>query len=175
LVFEHGEISKIIAISIIDDLKAEKDESFAVELYDPTDGAQIGKHKKIVVTIMNDDGKTHCSWFSFVHLVLEYKTIANKMVSMVQVDIDKLSVTKTSWGQQFHNAMNVNGGDLETAKFSHYIGHTLAFFWKVIDRCIHGAAIMDSFCICTTDRHCWWLVDILCLIVFYCHSHGRGR
>ncbi|UJR09574.1 hypothetical protein I4U23_013809 [Adineta vaga] len=117
LVFEHGEISKIIAIPIMDDLEAEKDESFAVELYDPTGGAQIGKHPKTVVTIINDD---------------DYKTMANKMASLVQVDIDKLSVTKTSWGQQFHDAMNVNGGDLETAKFGHYVGHTLAFFWKIL-------------------------------------------
>jgi solute carrier family 8 (sodium/calcium exchanger) len=56
LVFEHGEISKIIAIPIMNDLEAEKDESFAIELYDPTDGAQLGKHKKTVVTIINDDG-----------------------------------------------------------------------------------------------------------------------
>jgi len=54
------------------------------------------------------------------------------MASLVQVDIDKLSVTKTTWGEQFRDAMNVNGGDLETAKFGHYIGHTLAFFWKVL-------------------------------------------
>ncbi|CAF0956523.1 unnamed protein product [Adineta ricciae] len=117
LVFEHGEISKIIAIPIINDLEAEKDESFAVELYDPTGGAQIGKHPRTVVTIINDD---------------DYKTMANKMASLVQVDIDKLSVTKTSWGQQFRDAMNVNGGDLETAKFGHYVGHSLSFFWKVL-------------------------------------------
>ena len=57
LVFEHGEISKVIAIPIINDLEAEKDESFAVELYDPRGGAQLGKHTKTVVTIINDDGK----------------------------------------------------------------------------------------------------------------------
>ncbi|CAF1446695.1 unnamed protein product [Adineta steineri] len=117
LVFEHGEISKIISIPIMNDLEAEKDESFSVELYNPTGGAQIGKHAKTVVTIINDD---------------DYKTMANKMASLVQVDLDKLSVTKTSWGEQFQNAMNVNGGDLETAKFGHYIAHTLAFFWKVL-------------------------------------------
>jgi hypothetical protein len=55
-VFEHGEISKIIAIPIMNDLEAEKDESFAVELYDPKGGAQLGKHPRIVVTIINDDG-----------------------------------------------------------------------------------------------------------------------
>lgn len=54
--FDHGEISKVITVPIIDDLEAEKDESFSVELYNPTDGAQIGKHPRIVVTIINDDG-----------------------------------------------------------------------------------------------------------------------
>ncbi|CAF3964388.1 unnamed protein product [Rotaria sordida] len=117
LIFEHGEISKVIAIPIVDDLEAEKDESFAVELYDATGGANIGKNAKTVVTIINDD---------------DYKTMANKMASLVQVDMDKLSVTKTTWGQKFREAMNVNGGDIETAKVGHYIGHTLAFFWKVL-------------------------------------------
>jgi solute carrier family 8 (sodium/calcium exchanger) len=63
---------------------------------------------------------------------LEYKTMANRLASLVQVDIDKLSVTKKSWGQQFREAMNVNGGDLDTAKIGDYVGHCLAFFWKVI-------------------------------------------
>ena len=57
--------------------------------------------------------------------------MANRMASLVQVDIDKLSVTKTTWSEQFQNAMNVNDGDLETAKVGHYIGHALSFFWKV--------------------------------------------
>jgi len=57
IVFEHGEISKIIAIPIINDLEAEKDESFAVELYDATGGATLGTHTRTVVTIINDDGK----------------------------------------------------------------------------------------------------------------------
>jgi solute carrier family 8 (sodium/calcium exchanger) len=57
--------------------------------------------------------------------------MANKMASLVQVDMDRLSVTKTSWGQQFEEAMNVNGGDVKTAKFGHYLAHTFSFFWKV--------------------------------------------
>ena len=56
IVFEHGEISKIIAIAITNDLEAEKDESFAVEIFEPTGGAQLGKHVRTVVTIINDDG-----------------------------------------------------------------------------------------------------------------------
>ncbi len=61
IIFEHGEMSKIIAIPIVNDLEAEKDESFAVELYDPSGGAQLGKHTKTVVTIINDDGKVFFS------------------------------------------------------------------------------------------------------------------
>ncbi len=61
LVFEHGEVSKVIAIPIINDLEAEKDESFAVELCEPiTGGANLGKHVKTVVTIINDDGRVDC-------------------------------------------------------------------------------------------------------------------
>lgn len=91
---------------------------------------------KTVVTIINDDGKSSKkSNVNSAVILLDYKTMANKMASLVQVDMDKLSVTKTSWGQQFRDAMNVNGGDLETAKAGHYIGHALAFFWKVNRRC----------------------------------------
>ena len=61
LIFEHGEISKVIEIPIMNDLEAEKDESFAVELYNPTGGSQLGKHTKTVVTIINDDGKQRLS------------------------------------------------------------------------------------------------------------------
>jgi solute carrier family 8 (sodium/calcium exchanger) len=56
IIFEHGEISKIIGIPIINDLEAEIDKSFAVELYDPTGGASLSKHTKNVITIINDDG-----------------------------------------------------------------------------------------------------------------------
>jgi hypothetical protein len=56
LVFEHGESSKVIYIPIVDDLKPEKDESFLVEIYETGGGAQLGKHPKTVVKIINDDG-----------------------------------------------------------------------------------------------------------------------
>ncbi|CAF4934227.1 unnamed protein product [Rotaria sp. Silwood1] len=117
LIFEHNEISKVIAIPIMNDPEQEKDISFAVELYNPTGGAQIGKHNKTVVTIINNH---------------DYTTMAKKMASLVQCDIDKLSVTKTTWRQQFIEAMSANGGDLETAKFVHYVGHLLSVFWKVL-------------------------------------------
>lgn len=57
LTFEHGEQLKYIEIGIVDDKEFEKDESFLVELSDTTGGVTLGKIKRTVVTIVNDDGK----------------------------------------------------------------------------------------------------------------------
>lgn len=57
LTFEHGEQIKYIEIEIIDDKAFEKDETFILELSDPTGGAQLGKIKRTVVTLVNDDGR----------------------------------------------------------------------------------------------------------------------
>lgn len=57
LTFKHGEIEKYIEIPIVDDLRAEKDECFEVELINPTNGAKLGNINRTCVTITNDDGK----------------------------------------------------------------------------------------------------------------------
>jgi len=46
-----------IEIPIVDDFKAEKDECFEIELYDPEGGAKLGRVSRTAVTISNDDGK----------------------------------------------------------------------------------------------------------------------
>lgn len=56
LTFEHGELMKYVEIDIVDDKEFEKDESFLIELSDTTGGAKLGKIRRIVVTIVNDDG-----------------------------------------------------------------------------------------------------------------------
>ena len=88
IVFEHGEISKIIAIPIVNDLEAEKDESFAVELYDPTGGAQLGKHTKTVVTIINDDGNSNA------HVSLTRERVASP--SRLQNDGEQDGIARSS-------------------------------------------------------------------------------
>ena len=57
IIFEHGEISKIISVTIQKNLQTETDQSFAVELYDPTGGALLGKDIRSVVRILNEDGQ----------------------------------------------------------------------------------------------------------------------
>lgn len=57
LVFEHGETVKTIDITIIDDAEFEKDEHFRIELLEVlSPGAQLGRNKRAMVTIVNDDG-----------------------------------------------------------------------------------------------------------------------
>ena len=55
--FQHGEMSKLIEIPLIDDDVFENDEKFHIELYDPTGGAKLGQRIRTVLTIVNDDGK----------------------------------------------------------------------------------------------------------------------
>ena len=57
VVFEHAEQIKTIDIAINDDKEFEKDESFVIELKNPTGGATLGRLQRTVVTIVNDDGE----------------------------------------------------------------------------------------------------------------------
>lgn len=117
LEFKHGEITKTIPITILDDQSAEKDESFSIELFDPKGGVKMGRVGKTVVTIINDD---------------DLKNIASRMANMVNADLNAISVVKRSWGDQFLEAMNVNGGDIDDAKPVDYVLHFFSFPWKVM-------------------------------------------
>ena len=55
--FAHGEITKTIHISLLDDDVFNEDKIFEVMLSEPTAGATLGKSKSTIVTILNDDGK----------------------------------------------------------------------------------------------------------------------
>ena len=59
------------------------------------------------------------------------KNIANRMANMVNADLDAISVVKKGWGQQFNEAMNVNGGDIDSATPIDYFLHVFSFPWKV--------------------------------------------
>ena len=57
VIFEHAEQVKTIDIEISDDKDFEKDETFIIELKDPTGGAKLGRLQSTIVTIVNDDGR----------------------------------------------------------------------------------------------------------------------
>ena len=53
------------------------------------------------------------------------------MVSLTNANLDMLKLHKATWGQQFSEAMNVNGGEVETASTFDFIMHFFTFGWKV--------------------------------------------
>ncbi|XP_066291717.1 sodium/calcium exchanger 1-like isoform X2 [Branchiostoma lanceolatum] len=117
LEFQHGETEKNIDIQIFDDKDFEKDEDFMVELSDAAGGAMIGRQRRTVITIVNDD---------------EYNGLVDRVLTIVNVNMDHLQLASSTWGGQFRDAMNVNGGDVENATTMDYVMHFLTFGWKVM-------------------------------------------
>ena len=114
--FKHGETQRDLKIQIIDDMECEKDENFEVELFEPNNGAQLGKITKTAITITNDD---------------EFTGVMNKLMLMTNANVDELRVNNETWAQQFKDAMVVNGGDIESATTGDYVMHFLTFGFKV--------------------------------------------
>ena len=63
--------------------------------------------------------------------MIEFNGMVSRLVNMTNANVDAMSVMTATWGDQFRNAMNVNGGDLETATHLDYFMHFLTFAWKV--------------------------------------------
>ena len=56
----------------------------------------------------------------------------DKVVALTRINVHRLKLGSQTWGEQFTNAMNVNGGDIENATKLDYFLHFLTFGWKVI-------------------------------------------
>ena len=130
ITFNHGETQRTIKIPIMDDMEAEKDENFEVELYEVDNGGTLGKISKTAVTITNDD---------------EFNSVMNKMMMMTNANVDELRVHNETWAQQIKDAMVVNGGDIDGASTADYIMHFLTFPFKVIFALIPPAGLLGGF------------------------------
>ena len=64
-------------------------------------------------------------------VLLDYQGIVSRLVNLTSLNVDSLKVDSASYAQQFENAMNVNGGDLESATSFDYLMHFATFWWKV--------------------------------------------
>ncbi|XP_053387424.1 sodium/calcium exchanger 3-like isoform X2 [Mercenaria mercenaria] len=117
LEFQHGETQKTIEITILDTDEDERDCSYSVELTTAASGAKIGKIGKTIVTIVNDE---------------EFHDIVTRIAAQTKQNLDSLKLESSTWKEQFHNAMNVNGGDIENATNMDYAMHFVSFFWKVL-------------------------------------------
>ena len=67
-----------------------------------------------------------------VSLSLDFNGMVSRLVDMTNTNMDSLRVESHSWTEQFRNAMNVNGGQLEGATHMDYVMHFCTFAWKVI-------------------------------------------
>ncbi|XP_060559696.1 sodium/calcium exchanger 3-like isoform X3 [Ruditapes philippinarum] len=117
LLFDNQEISKNIDIPLFPSNKKERDECFAIELGECDGGAELGKIKKTIVTIVNDD---------------EFDGIVSRLLNMTKANVGAMALQSHRWVDQFKEAMNVNGGDIESATFLDYVLHFFTFGWKLI-------------------------------------------
>lgn len=67
----------------------------------------------------------------FFLYILEYKKIVDRVVGLTHLNLNRMKLGSETWGQQFRNAMSVNGGDIENATSSDYFMHFVTFPWKV--------------------------------------------
>jgi len=57
--------------------------------------------------------------------------MVNRLTHTVNMNVDAMKADRATWAEQFRNALNVNGGDVENASNFDYVMHFLTFFWKV--------------------------------------------
>lgn len=57
--------------------------------------------------------------------------MVSRIANLTKQNLDSLKLESATWGGQFKQAMNVNGGDIENATNLDYVMHFLTFFWKV--------------------------------------------
>eukprot|EP00736_Rhodelphis_marinus_P003542 Rmarinus@m.9672 len=119
LVFENGESSKIIEIEVMEDFQYEKDETFIVELLEPTGGLQLGETSKCVVTIVGDE---------------DFRLKVDNITALMNLNSEKFKVSTSSYAQQFKEAMTVCGDPdmFDEASLGDWIMHFVTFLWKVL-------------------------------------------
>lgn len=63
--------------------------------------------------------------------ILDYTSMLDRVVKITHVNLDRLRIGNASYADQFRDAMNVNGGDVESATLFDYVMHFLTFGFKV--------------------------------------------
>ncbi|OWF55905.1 Sodium/calcium exchanger 3 [Mizuhopecten yessoensis] len=114
--------------------------------YENTEGTLTfdhGERTKFIEIQINDDKVRVLNYF----YIIEFSGLVSRITSLTNANLDSLRLQKQTWGQQFVEAMNVNGGDLETATTFDYVMHFLTFGWKLIFALVPPATIWGGwFC-----------------------------
>jgi len=100
-------------------LKSDKENAqFTVEIASvEPEGAEIGENGHANIVITND---------------ANYTKLLDEVEALMAAEMDKYGVGSSSWGEQFHDAMNMGSDDAEEAEWSDYLLHFCSFYWKVI-------------------------------------------
>merc|ERR1712070_713119 len=61
-----------------------------------------------------------------------YQKLMEDVVAMMDDEMGKYGVGTSSWGEQFHDAMNMAGDEDAEPEFGDYLMHFLSFYWKVV-------------------------------------------
>merc|ERR1712196_228586 len=100
-------------------IKSDKENAqFTVEIASvEPEGAEIGENGHANIVITND---------------ANYTKLLDEVEALMAAEMDKYGVGTSSWGEQFHDAMNMGSDDAEEAEWSDYLLHFCSFYWKVI-------------------------------------------
>jgi len=128
--FNHGETKRVFRIDILNENEDKKGIDFEVELYDVNSGGLLGKDRKTIVTISNDD---------------EFQGVLKRILEMTNERLVDMRSHHDTWTQQVKAAMLVNGGDIEGASVVDYILHLLTFGFKMIFSLVPPAGLLGGW------------------------------
>lgn len=129
IIFPHGVTRADIVVPILNDMEEERDEYFEVCLVSATNGARLGKIKRAMVTVSNDD---------------DYNNALGKLMSRVNINRDGLRLHREAWVEQFWSAVTVDE-EYTLRTFIDYILHVVSFFWKVIFAIIPPVGLLGGW------------------------------
>eukprot|EP00043_Microstomoeca_roanoka_P019629 m.224092 g.224092 ORF g.224092 m.224092 type:complete len:835 (-) comp17030_c1_seq1:466-2970(-) len=117
LVFENGEVEKVIPIKICNDDQFEADEVFYLSL-EESEGVQFGQNTRCKITILNDDAIT---------------TLSEKVTYLLNINMHKFKIGGTDWRSQFIDAL---AWPEEGSGKAAVVIHLINLPWKLLAACL---------------------------------------
>jgi solute carrier family 8 (sodium/calcium exchanger) len=126
LEFQHSEKLKRIEIPVVDDAKMEKDEKFAVRIFNPTGGTKF--------TSNTDGGEEFGVCEVHIHDNPATSEKVSKIMQYYARQAESNKIGTSHWGEQFTEAIYCNGSKEESAQAScsDKIFHYITVPWKVL-------------------------------------------
>ena len=129
ITFPHGVMRSEIKIPITNDLEEERDEYFEIILTSANNGAKLGKIKRAMVTVSNDD---------------EYNTAMEKLINKVNLNRDGLRLHREAWVEQFWEAVKLDEESIQRTMVD-YVLHVLSFGWKILFAMIPPVGVLGGW------------------------------